>query len=705
METKPFQKLDLFKNLSRTETESLFHDSETVQVEKGQVLFEEGDIECHFYVVLEGEILVYKAEAKIAIRRSGDYFGEMALIDDSPRAANAKALKPSILLKVGEASFEALISANSKFALKLLKTLVARTREDMGELNQGHKKLKQQKRKTSFLNRILDDATSEIYAFDPSTLNITQMNKRSLENLGHSLDEVKTLTAVDILAEVSEEAFRTLIQPLISEAQTLLSYEGSQRRKDGSHYPVEIRFQLMETEQSFMVVAIVQDISERVKMEQHIRQLAYFDSLTFLPNRNKLLDDVSNITKTAENEKSRFALFHLDLDGFKAVNDSLGQQGGDILLREVCIRLSQRFNESASLYRLRGDEFAILISHVDSKESAVQYAKTMMRLIDTMFHIHSYDIRMTCSIGITLFPFHGNSATTLLENADLALTQAKHLGKAQYNFYDSSLEPLALNKLTLVSGIKNGLEKGEFYLAYQPKVNAKTKKIVGAEALVRWKHPEMGRVSPGDFIPAAEESRLIIPMGEWVFSKACAQLKKWHGMGFDDFTLAVNFSGIQFQQEGAVSLVRNILESPESADHGLELELTESVLVENSEEAIEKLKAFHDLGLHLSIDDFGTGYSSMKYLKDMPIDCLKVDQCFVRGIETKANQAIARTIVNLAKMLGLTTVAEGVETEEEENLVEMIGCDLIQGFLFFKPISPEELEALLKKQSLDLASR
>ncbi len=689
---------EFFQKIPPSQAEEIIANSETIIIDSGQILFQENETDPFFYFVLDGEILIFKQEKELAVRKAGEYFGEMALIDNQPRAAGARALTQSTLLKIGQDSLDLLIATSPEFSKNLLQTLVSRTRDDLGELNLGYKKLKVQKKKTSSLNRILDDTINEIYIFDQTSLKISQMNKRSLNNLGYTPNEVKQLTPLDILAETDEEKLHDLLNPLVAESQTQVAFEGRQTRKDGTTYPVEIRFQLMETEPDIKLVAIVQDITERVKMERKIRQLAYFDYLTSLPNRNSLLEDIQNLEENSGVDKIRLGLFHIDLDEFKRVNDSLGHQGGDILLKEVSKRLTDEFSPVANIYRLQGDEFAVLMPCVDSTESAIRFAEVIMQQIDNMFSIHSFDIHLTCSIGIALFPFHGNSATTLVENADLALTRSKQLGKNQYSFYESSLEPLALNKLALVSGIKNALEKNHFYLLYQAKVDARTKQIVGAEALVRWDHPAMGSISPGKFIPIAEESGLIIPIGEWILRKACSQLKKWHNMGFTDFTLSINFSGIQFSHEGAVDLVKEIVESPESADHGIELELTESIIMEDTDEALKKLKDFRNLGLLLTIDDFGTGYSSMKYLKDMPLHCLKIDQCFVRGIETKSNQAIVKTIVNLAKMLDLKTVAEGVETREEDHIIEMLGCDLIQGYLYSKPVSPEALEEMLEQQ-------
>ncbi len=699
VEIEHIREFEVFRNLTQEESEEIFSNSEQVSIDKDETLFREGDSEAAFYVVLNGEILVYKENKNIAVRRTGEYFGEMAMIDSCPRAANAKALSRSTLLKITQESFDFLIAANAQFCLKLLKTLVQRTREDLGALNLGYKKFKSQKRVASYLNRILDDSTNEIYSFEPGTLKIVRVNKPAQENLGYDALEIKELTPVDLIHGMTREKLDSFLTPLLAEEKPLITYEGKQLRKDGSFYPVEIRFQLIETDASALIVAIVADISERVEMEKKIRQLAYFDSLTALPNRNLLLDKLKNQIKKASAKQEPFSLVHIDLDGFKNINDSLGQEGGDLLLREVSKRIRNVYKDAGTLARLRGDEFILLLPTAGTRDEAAEVAEKVRGLIDDMFHIQSYDIHLTTSIGISLYPQDGDTSVTLLKNADTALGHSKLLGKNQFSFYDPALEPLALEKMTLVGGLKKALKNEEFFLVYQPKINVNTGGIVGAEVLIRWEHPERGLVSPGVFIPLAEESGLIVGIGEWVLREGGRQLKRWHQMGHDQMKLSVNFSGRQFREKGVLDTVRGILVEENMADHGLELEFTESVLIENAGEGLDKLQALHDMGVLLSIDDFGTGYSSMKYLKDMPVDCLKIDQCFVRGMEEPANQAIIVSIVTLAEKLGLATVVEGVENQQEVDFLKSVGCDIMQGYFFAKPLPVEEFNQMLEKQS------
>ncbi len=342
LDTELLAEIDLFQNMPASELEALIADSELVTIEKDQMLFQEGDVEHVFYVVLTGRIVVFKENKNVALRGPGEYFGEIALIDSSPRSANAKGMVKSSLLKIGGESFENLIKANSDFSLKLLKTLAARTREDIGALNRGYKKLKEQKKVTSTLNRILDDSSNEIYLFDPAKLNVSRMNKRAQENLGYEVYDIPDLTALDILTDLTRDQLIRLIQPLIEMKQSMTVYEGFQKRKNGETYPVDVRFQLAETGKGTLIVALVQDISERVAMENKIRRLAYFDDLTGLPNRNSLLDGIQSWIENPGEDKKKFTLLHIDLDRFKAINDSLGVEGGDHLLYEVVVRLKKQ---------------------------------------------------------------------------------------------------------------------------------------------------------------------------------------------------------------------------------------------------------------------------------------------------------------------------------------------------------------------------
>ncbi|MCA9482920.1 MAG: EAL domain-containing protein [Nitrospina sp.] len=699
LDTELLSEIELFHNLPTEELEALLECLQVVSLEKEDILFEEGDLEDVFYVVLTGQIVVFKENKNIALRGPGEYFGEIALLDSSPRSANAKAMLPSTLLKIGRESFETLIRSNPGFSQSLLRTLAERTRKDIAALNTSYKKLKDQKKFASNLNRILDDSTNEIYAFDAGGLQLNKMNKRAQDNLGYVSYEVLDLTALDILQDLTREELDFLIQPLLDKKQSLAVYEGRHRRKSGETYPVDIRFQLMETDKGESVVALAQDISERVSLQDKIQRLAYVDDLTELPNRNSLLETIQDRLEDQNAEPEGFALFHIDLDHFKGINDSLGEEGGDALLCEVRDRLQKEFPRTVSLYRLRGDEFVLMIPAIETQDHATRSANKIMGVMAPMFHISSYDIHMTCSIGIAFYPADGRKALTLLKKTNKALTKAKSSGKNRICFYDESLEPQALEKLTLVSGLKKGLENGEFVVFYQPKVDTRTKKIIGAEALIRWNHPVKGLVSPGQFIPVAEESRLIIPIGEWVLKEACRQLKIWQDGGKAALTLSVNFSGHQFHQKNAVQMVRDIVRDSGCPVGNLELELTESVLMDNARQAMQELAELKALGIRLSIDDFGTGFSSMKYLKDMPIDVLKVDRCFIQQLEIGTNQAIVKSIVNLAQMLKLGTVVEGVETPEQERLLELIGCDYLQGYLYSKPVPLAEFEALIQGQN------
>ncbi len=455
-----------------------------------------------------------------------------------------------------------------------------------------------------------------------------------------------------------------------------------------------------------------QDITERKQIEDQIRFLAYYDGLTRLPNRALFMERLNQSLASAQRQGQTLAMLFLDLDRFKRINDTLGHTLGDRLLQAVSERLKKclrstdtiargdPLTSSDSVARLGGDEFIVTISDIARGEDAARIAR---RIIDSMadpFKLDEHEVFITGSIGISLFPHDGGDAGTLLKNADSAMYHAKDAGRGNYQFYNKSMNASAFQRLALENAMRKALERGEFMLHYQPQVDVATGTIIGAEALIRWKHPDLGMVSPADFIPLAEETGLILPIGEWVVRAASAQGKAWLDAGHGPLIVAVNLSGRQLRLQQLVTTVDDALKASGFDPRCLELEITESVLVQNVEDAIRSLNRLRAMGPRVSVDDFGTGYSSLTYLRRFPIDTLKIDQSFTRDISTDpGDAAITAAIIAMAEGLKMAVIAEGVETEEQRDCLLERRCRLMQGYLFSRPLPPEQFKVLLERQA------
>lgn len=455
----------------------------------------------------------------------------------------------------------------------------------------------------------------------------------------------------------------------------------------------------------------VQDITERKQAEEKIHHLAHFDSLTGLANRRSFMESVGRALDLAQRHERLMAVLFLDLDNFKRINDTLGHAVGDLLLQAVADRLltSVRTSDRVSrtdakgitnyVARLGGDEFTVLLTEIRHIQDAATVAQRILEALSKSMTLAGHEVVVTPSIGIAVFPHDGKDMEVLLKNADTAMYHAKKAGKNLYQFYAEFMNVAALHRLTMENKLRNALKNMEFSLAYQPQVELESGAIVGVEALLRWYNAELGVVSPGDFIRLAEETGLIIPIGEWVLRQACTQAKIWQDEGLSKLRVAVNLSARQFTQPGLPALVMQILKEFDLEPHCLELEITESLLMDNVEEAISILRALKDLGVQLAIDDFGTGYSSLSYLKRFPVDRLKLDKSFVCNIiSDPEDAAVALAVIAMAHRLKLRVTAEGVETKAQQAFLKAKRCDEIQGYYFSRPISPQQIAELLKKQ-------
>ncbi len=435
------------------------------------------------------------------------------------------------------------------------------------------------------------------------------------------------------------------------------------------------------------------------KLDRRIQALANYDSVTGLPNRNLLHDRISQAISYARRYDKITAILFIDLDDFKVVNDSLGHNVGDQLLRELGMRLTACVREMDSVARLGGDEFVILLTGMAHRDGVVFIAEKVLESLSRPFLLEGHEVFISSSIGIATFPKDGENEATLLKHADSAMYHAKKRGKGHYQFYAAEMNELALERLSLVNDLHRALARDEFVLHYQPQVDMKTGKITGVEALVRWQHPQKGMVPPAKFISAAEETRLILPLGEWVLHTACEQAVKWHRKGYD-ITIAVNISALQVEEQRLVELVDDALRQTGINPKYLELELTENVLIERSDAIFRIFQQLREKGVHMAIDDFGTGYSSLSYLSKLPIDKLKIDRSFVRDIAEDADyRAIVAAIISMSHSLRLKAIAEGVETRAQEELLRRMDCDEMQGFLFSKAVPAEEISAMLAENA------
>lgn len=443
-------------------------------------------------------------------------------------------------------------------------------------------------------------------------------------------------------------------------------------------------------------VGIINDITERVSYETQLERHAHYDELTGLANRNLLTDRMEQAITYAHRTSRLAAVMMIDLDRFKVINDSLGHRTGDALLKIVAQRLSACMRPGDTVARQGGDEFVVVMADLANEDDV---APVVRKLLDSLSHritAGEHEVVVTASVGVALYPRDGETAETLLKNADGAMYRAKELGRNGFQFYTPEMNARTLQRLELEAALRRALERDELVLFYQPKVELQHGKVVGAEALIRWRHPVLGLVSPADFIPLAEETGLIVSIGEWVIATACHQLKDWRNEGLPDISVAVNLSARQFVQEGLSSVVAQALRSSGVPANRLELEVTESAVMQDPERTVATLRELKRIGVSLSLDDFGTGYSSLNYLKRFPINTLKIDQSFVRDITTDPDDAaIAAAVISLAHILRLSVIAEGVETAAQLGYLRQHGCDEIQGYYFSRPLPADQFAALL----------
>ncbi len=536
---------------------------------------------------------------------------------------------------------------------------------------------------TNLVALLFTDLAGNILTADDSFLNLLGYTSENLPRSIHDLTPPEH-------HRLDEEAFEKLMA-----FGACAPFEKEFLKQDGTEIPVLFGAALYEEE----IACFVVDLSQNRQTQEKLNHLAYHDALTDLPNQVLFKDRLKQAIALSRRSDQMQAVLLLNLDRFKTINDSLGYTAGDRLLQSVAQRLSSCVRESDTVARFGGDEFAVLLTQIPRAQDAANVASAIQNALDQAFLFEDQELFVSSSIGISLYPHDGRDTAALLKNAGAALDRAKNLGGNVYQFYTAGGTTRALRQLVLESNLRPGIERSEFIVYYQPQVDIRGFHLVGMEALVRWHHPSLGLLPPKEFIPLAEESGLIIALGDFVTRNACAQNKAWQDAGLVPLRLSVNFSARQFQQTTFIADVSNILKETNLDPRWLELELTESSIMKDPEAAIEKLHELKLMGIKVAVDDFGTGYSSLNYLKRFPIDTLKIDKSFVSDIcKDPHDTAIVRAIINLGHALDLLVIAEGVETKEQLQYLSALECDVVQGFLFSKALPAAGFEELLIEQ-------
>lgn len=529
---------------------------------------------------------------------------------------------------------------------------------------------------------------------DPDT-HILSVNHAFTEITGYPMEAVLGKTPRILKSNMHCEDF---YQAMWEEIAANGHWQGEiwNRREDGRIYPQWLGISAVRNAQGEVsaYIGVFMDISERIEAQRRIEHLAHHDVLTGLPNRILLRDRFQQIRARSQREKTLAGMLYLDLDHFKNINDTLGHPAGDLLLQEAARRLAEGVRDADTVSRIGGDEFVVLLSDVDNPANLGDVSQKILASLALPFEIEQTVFNLSCSIGISICPDDGNDFDTLLKNADTALYQAKSRGRNNYQFFTEAMNQQIARRMQLETAMRQGLGLGQFFLCYQPQFSLADRSLIGFEALLRWQHPNMGLIAPGEFIEVAEDSGFIVDLGHFVMRQACFQAKAWLEQG-RPITVAVNVSYAQFARNNLLELVQACLADSGLPPHYLELELTESILVADPDNVLTVMRALQTIGVQFAIDDFGTGYSSLSYLKRFAVDKLKIDQSFVRDVPGNPDdEAMVFAVINLARSLKIRSIAEGVETEQQAELLQQLGCDEAQGYLFARPLSVQQVNEI-----------
>ncbi|MFW2365830.1 MAG: putative bifunctional diguanylate cyclase/phosphodiesterase [Desulforhopalus sp.] len=549
----------------------------------------------------------------------------------------------------------------------------------------------------SRLGRILNDSTIEVFVADAESLIFLQVNQGAVDNLGYSKEEFLEISLLDICTDLDNTSFSQLIAPLYNGRMEPVVYTGTNRRKNGTTYPIEARIQLSTVDVPPIIVANVQDISERVEWEEKLIYQANYDQLTTLYNRHYMQAYMQSVYKRARRYHKKVALLFMDLDNFKDINDTLGHDTGDEVLRQTAHRISSLLRESDTAARTGGDEFTVLLENLEEKQNSEVVARKLVNLFKEPFIVKGREIYTTISIGISIYPDDNSSIDQLMQCADMAMYQAKNDGRNNYRFFSKEMRRSSEEQMLISNHLRYALSKDELSLVFQPKIDITKGKIVGAEALLRWHNSELGNISPDVFISLAENLGLINDLGTWVLENACLEAMRWQQLTNEKLQISVNVSPQQFRAGTLLDAVEKVLKVSGLSCEYLELEITESLLMQDSEAPLDILNNLHDRGIRLALDDFGTGYSSLSYLRRFPLQVLKIDRSFINDLETDQNhKALVDAIIAMGHSLKLDIVAEGVENKEQLEFLRKRGVKIIQGYLFSPPVPAEKFRTLLK---------
>ncbi|MCP4401012.1 MAG: EAL domain-containing protein [bacterium] len=557
---------------------------------------------------------------------------------------------------------------------------------------------------------VLESAPDPVVVYDLEDA-VIYLNPAFTRVFGWTLEE-KFGSELQFVPAESRRETRVFFER-IDRGEVISGFESIRSTKEGKQLDVNLSgagfFDAGGRSQGSIVT--LQDISMRKQHERDIKYLAYHDTLTGLQNRKSfymhLEDELVRSYRRNHDERRlrgmKWALLFLDLDNFKQINDSLGHKIGDRLLKSVAFRIDRCLRKSDQIFRFGGDEFTVILNNITTDTDVAKVAYKIRQQVSEVYKVDGHELHVTVSVGISIYPDDGEQVETLVKNADLALSSAKD-SQEGYRFFTEEMNRAALERMNLENSLHHALQEKQFHVYYQPLVDSRSR-LVGMEALLRWQHPERGLISPAKFIPIAEKTGHIVPIGAWVLAEACRQVMKWHEMGYPELSVAVNLSPRQFKEDGLIEMVSRTLDKSGFPSKSLKLEVTESGIMENPEEAIEKMKVLREIGVRFSLDDFGTGYSSLSYLKRFPINTLKIDRSFVIDCtHDKGDQEIIKTIIAMARNLGMETVAEGVETREQQDFLTGHGAQVLQGYYYGKPMPEQSFEDLLEKGKLRTAA-
>jgi diguanylate cyclase (GGDEF)-like protein/PAS domain S-box-containing protein len=611
-------------------------------------------------------------------------------------------LKPfdPIILKAKVDGFVEIYKMNQLLAQQA-KNLVKKTRE-LEKAYSDLSNITSELRKSEVLANVISDTSLDSMIILNEAGTILKVNP-AVEHMFKYEDKV--IVGNHISSLFSCEKSLKYINGILSSIQfvdTITSHdrlkEVNATRRDGTLFPAEIQIGKRYVEDQNIVACTIRDITKQKQDQEMIQYMAYHDSLTELPNRRLFNDQQTVLLNQAKQMNQPLALMYLDMDRFKYINDSLGHIIGDQVLQAISKRLKECVRDGDFVARIGGDEFNLILPSTN-RENALELAENILAAFKKPFHIDNYEIFITTCIGISIFPYDGEDTLALMKNADSALYRAKEQGKNEYKVFHSGMNIQSYRSFIMQNDLRKAIERDELVLVYQPRINIETGKATSAEALLRWNHSTWGTIMPVEIIPMAEETGMIVEIGEWVLKTACRQLKAWQEEGLSSISMAVNFSPQQFLQKNLIGTIEKIIRETNVNPTRLEIEITESTIMGNEPIVSKTINQIRNMGIKISIDDFGKGYSSLNYLRRFPMDTLKIDKSFIHDLSNKSSNSssLIETIISLAKSLNMKVVAEGVETEEQLTVLRKFKCQEIQGFFFSPPVLPKEFEAFLLK--------